>query len=291
MNPEFPSLNLAQCVLLTAYEWRRASASAPSRERDPTGPAPASHAEVEHLASRYEDRLQDAGFFFPPEKAAGMKQTLRNLWSRMPLTSADVQVLHGNPAPDGSLERARRLTGRFADADLRFARGKGLEMSRKRSIFEEVDEGAERAAVPAGGAIDGARKDARGAIRLWLSALGVLVVLIVVVGGMTRLTDSGLSITEWQPVSGALPPMNAEAWEAEFEKYRQIPRVPAPERRHDPCRIQDHLLVGNGGIGSLVASRASSGLSASCSFLLRAAFLPAGQGVCCCPAFLAAFRA
>ena len=96
-------------------------------------------------------------------------------------------------------------------------------MSRKRSIFEEVDEGAERVAVPAGGAIDGARKDARGAIRLWLSALGVLVVLIVVVGGMTRLTDSGLSITEWQPVSGALPPMNAEAWEAEFEKYRQIP--------------------------------------------------------------------
>lgn len=95
VNPEFPSLNLAQCVLLTAYEWRRASASAPSRERDPTGPAPASHAEVEHLASRYQDRLQDAGFFFPPEKAAGMKQTLRNLWSRMPLTSADVQVLHG----------------------------------------------------------------------------------------------------------------------------------------------------------------------------------------------------
>ena len=95
VNPEFPSLNLAQCVLLTAYEWRRASASAPSRERDPPGPAPASHAEVEHLASRYEDRLQDAGFFFPPEKAAGMKQTLRNLWSRMPLTSADVQVLHG----------------------------------------------------------------------------------------------------------------------------------------------------------------------------------------------------
>lgn len=95
VNPEFPSLNLAQCVLLTAYEWHRASGSAPRRRREPTEFAAASHAEVEHLASHYEDRLQDAGFFFPPEKAAGMKQTLRNLWSRMPLTSADVQVFHG----------------------------------------------------------------------------------------------------------------------------------------------------------------------------------------------------
>ena len=96
-------------------------------------------------------------------------------------------------------------------------------MSRKRNIFEEVGEGAERSAARAGGVIDGARKDARRAIRLWLSALGVLVALIVVVGGMTRLTDSGLSITEWQPITGALPPMGVEAWEAEFEKYRQIP--------------------------------------------------------------------
>ena len=96
-------------------------------------------------------------------------------------------------------------------------------MSRKRSIFEEVDEGTKRAAAPAGGVIDGARKGARRAIRIWLSALGVLVVLIIVVGGLTRLTDSGLSITEWQPISGALPPMSAEAWEAEFEKYRLLP--------------------------------------------------------------------
>lgn len=95
VNPEFPSLNIAQCVLLIAYEWRRAVGCDPHREGELTEPLPASHAEVEHLASHYENRLQDAGFFFPPEKAAGMKQTLRNLWSRMPLTSADVQVLHG----------------------------------------------------------------------------------------------------------------------------------------------------------------------------------------------------
>ncbi|MDE0211554.1 MAG: COX15/CtaA family protein [Boseongicola sp.] len=96
-------------------------------------------------------------------------------------------------------------------------------MSRKRNIFEEVGEGAKRASAPAGGVIDGSRKGARRAIRVWLSALGVLVVLMIVAGGLTRLTDSGLSITEWQPISGALPPMSAEAWEAEFEKYRQLP--------------------------------------------------------------------
>ncbi len=96
-------------------------------------------------------------------------------------------------------------------------------MSRKRSIFEEVGAGAERVAAPAGGVIDGGRKKARGAIRLWLSVLGILVVLMIVAGGLTRLTDSGLSITEWRPVAGALPPMSSEAWEAEFEKYRQIP--------------------------------------------------------------------
>ncbi|MYF89772.1 MAG: RNA methyltransferase [Boseongicola sp. SB0676_bin_33] len=95
VNPQFPSLNLAQCVLLTAYEWRRASGSAPRRAHKPMEALPASLAEVEHLACHYEDRLQDDGYFFQTEKADGMKQMLRNLWSRMPLTSADVQVLHG----------------------------------------------------------------------------------------------------------------------------------------------------------------------------------------------------
>ncbi len=95
VNPTFPSLNLSQCVLLAAYEWRRAAGGVPGRERGPAAPLPASHAEVERLASHYEDRLDDAGFFFPPDKAAGMKQGLRNLWSRMPLSSADVRLLHG----------------------------------------------------------------------------------------------------------------------------------------------------------------------------------------------------
>ena len=98
VNPEFPSLNLAQCVLLTAYEWRRASAEVTHTRMD-TGrkeaAIPASHGEMEALATHYEDRLGEAGFFFPQEKADGMKTNLRNMWSRLPLTRADVQMLHG----------------------------------------------------------------------------------------------------------------------------------------------------------------------------------------------------
>ena len=59
------------------------------------GTETATQIDIEKLAEHYADRLDTAGFFFPPEKAEGMKQTLRNLWSRMPLTRADVQILHG----------------------------------------------------------------------------------------------------------------------------------------------------------------------------------------------------
>ena len=95
-------------------------------------------------------------------------------------------------------------------------------MSEKRSIFEEVGEKRE-VARPAGGVIDQAPKGARRGIRLLLSILFTMAVLMIAVGGLTRLTDSGLSITEWKPVTGALPPMSAEAWDIEFEKYKAIP--------------------------------------------------------------------
>ena len=58
------------------------------------------------------------------------------------------------------------------------------------------------------------------AIARWLEAVALLVVMIVVVGGITRLTESGLSITEWNVVSGILPPLSEPAWQAEFAKYR-----------------------------------------------------------------------
>ena len=95
VNPEFASLNLAQCVLLTAYEWRRASEDVEQERTDMAGAGWASHLEVEKLADHYEERMQEAGFFFPEHKAEGMKVNLRNMWSRMPLTGSDVRMLHG----------------------------------------------------------------------------------------------------------------------------------------------------------------------------------------------------
>lgn len=61
------------------------------------------------------------------------------------------------------------------------------------------------------------------ALRIWLFIVAALVLAMIVVGGATRLTDSGLSITEWLPILGAIPPLNDADWQAAFDKYRQIP--------------------------------------------------------------------
>ncbi|MDX2260043.1 MAG: COX15/CtaA family protein [Hyphomicrobiaceae bacterium] len=58
---------------------------------------------------------------------------------------------------------------------------------------------------------------------VWLAVVGAMVLAMIVVGGATRLTDSGLSITEWQPILGAIPPLDAAQWQEAFDKYRQIP--------------------------------------------------------------------
>jgi len=60
------------------------------------------------------------------------------------------------------------------------------------------------------------------AIARWLLVVAALVVLMVAVGGVTRLTESGLSITEWKPVTGAIPPLNEAQWQAEFAAYQRI---------------------------------------------------------------------
>ena len=65
------------------------------------------------------------------------------------------------------------------------------------------------------------------AIALWLLACCAMIFLMVVIGGVTRLTESGLSITEWKPISGVVPPLNEQDWAAEFERYRQIPQYRA----------------------------------------------------------------
>jgi cytochrome c oxidase assembly protein subunit 15 len=64
----------------------------------------------------------------------------------------------------------------------------------------------------------------RRAVKTWLYILAALVVAMVAVGGATRLTGSGLSITEWRPVTGAIPPLSPEAWVAEFQRYQASPQ-------------------------------------------------------------------
>jgi cytochrome c oxidase assembly protein subunit 15 len=95
-------------------------------------------------------------------------------------------------------------------------------MADKRSIFEEVASDSKpedhAPALPRA-----SRTDARGAIRVWLHVLLLLVALMIVVGGLTRLTDSGLSITEWKPVTGAWPPTSEAVWLEEFAKYQASP--------------------------------------------------------------------
>jgi cytochrome c oxidase assembly protein subunit 15 len=64
----------------------------------------------------------------------------------------------------------------------------------------------------------------RRTLAIWLFSVCALIALMVVVGGLTRLTGSGLSITEWKPIHGALPPLSLEEWNQEFEAYKQIPQ-------------------------------------------------------------------
>jgi tRNA/rRNA methyltransferase len=109
VNPDFPSLNLAQCVLLVGYEWRRATAEAAPTRYEMAGADWAEGVEVEKLADHYEAQLDEAGFFFPAHKAESMKLNLRNLWSRQRLTRADVQTLHGIMRQ--MVRWARRLDG------------------------------------------------------------------------------------------------------------------------------------------------------------------------------------
>jgi len=92
VNPDFYSLNLAQCVLLMAYEWGRLSLPP---VKGPAGPDPATGDDVDRLARHFDERLAETGFFFPPTKAPVMRQTLRAMLYRWGLTRPEVQTLHG----------------------------------------------------------------------------------------------------------------------------------------------------------------------------------------------------
>jgi heme a synthase len=67
------------------------------------------------------------------------------------------------------------------------------------------------------------RKGNSRAVSRWLSLVAVMTFALVIVGGLTRLTDSGLSITEWKPIHGVIPPLSEAEWQEEFTKYKQIP--------------------------------------------------------------------
>ncbi|WP_281967731.1 heme A synthase [Roseovarius nanhaiticus] len=116
-------------------------------------------------------------------------------------------------------------------------------MAEKRSIFQDVADGASGGAErpqPRGGMIDAGKRGARRGIRLWLMALFALVVVMIAVGGLTRLTDSGLSITEWRPLTGAIPPMSTADWEAEFALYQQIPEF---QKQNSWMSLEDFKVI------------------------------------------------
>lgn len=94
---------------------------------------------------------------------------------------------------------------------------------------------------------EGSGTPMRGAVIAWLLAVLALLFAMIIVGGLTRLTDSGLSITEWKPVTGAVPPLSESAWEAEFEKYRQIPSTQLSTRAC-PYRTSRRSIGGSGRI-------------------------------------------
>jgi tRNA/rRNA methyltransferase len=94
-NPACPSLNLAQCVLLMAYEWRRAADGTPAEAYRLAGARRATGVELDRLVQHVTERLDAAGFFFPATKRASMIANLDNLFRRAPLTDADVRTLHG----------------------------------------------------------------------------------------------------------------------------------------------------------------------------------------------------
>ena len=149
-----------------------------------------------------------------------------------------------------------------------------------RSIFEDVGDVQKQVAQPGG--IDRGGQGARGAVRVWLGLIFGLVGLMIIIGGMTRLTDSGLSITEWAPLSGAMPPTSEAVWLKEFEKYKAIPEYQLQNKGMSLAEFKDiywwewgHRQLGRviglvwalGFVGFLVTRKMPSGWSGRLLFL------------------------
>ncbi len=94
----------------------------------------------------------------------------------------------------------------------------------KRTIFQDVSEGSAAPPPPQGGMISARQGRSRRPVLIWLILIFAMVAAMILLGGLTRLSGAGLSITEWRPISGALPPMNDADWQAEFLNYQQSPQ-------------------------------------------------------------------
>lgn len=93
INPDFGSLNLAQAVILLAYEWSRRSSLAqpPAKELEP----PAPHAELEGMIGQFEQELEKAGYFHPPSRTQATKNTLRTIFTKTGWSSREVKAVRG----------------------------------------------------------------------------------------------------------------------------------------------------------------------------------------------------
>ncbi len=124
---------------------------------------------------------------------------------------------HGQQRIDGKAREQEDEANQLAQADIHGGRPRLLvAMDRSRKVAKCI------AGANEGGktAMTDTAKDRLEPVRLWLWAVLGLLFVMIVVGGLTRLTDSGLSITEWRPVTGAIPPLNETDWLSEFDRYR-----------------------------------------------------------------------
>ena len=93
-------------------------------------------------------------------------------------------------------------------------------MTKNRKLFEEIDDRSDNTQT---GSTENFSDEQTAWLSIWLWTLLVSLITLILVGGWTRLTDSGLSIIEWKPITGMIPPLNSEGWIVEFEKYKSIP--------------------------------------------------------------------
>ena len=88
-------------------------------------------------------------------------------------------------------------------------------MTKNRKLFEDVDE---RSDSTQASSIETSSVEKSSLLKIWLWTLLISLISLILVGGWTRLTDSGLSIVEWKPLTGMIPPFSSEGWIVEFEK-------------------------------------------------------------------------